>query len=880
MNTKTHKFSFIAENLPANTFKVVNFQADDGISSPYFLDITLLTEKQNIDMQDLTVGNTRFITRYRNMKLYYQGLVYRFEYLYQAQGYFFYKAMLAPRLWALSMSRHSQVFLDKTVPEILEQVLIESGMLSGRDVEFRLTTNYPRREYVCQYNESPFDFFSRWCEREGMYYYFEQDDHGEKLIVTDNLVAHEHLPRQPVLRYRSVSGLDTKVRGQIATRFVRQQYLVPGSVRLRDYNYRHASVNLDSGEKTVDQNGVGNVYLFGNNLKSMDEARHIANVRAEEARSKQIIYKGEGRAPFLRPGFTCTMEDHPRPEINADYLIINTKITGDQRLYLTSGLALPLLYDENIPDFHIKFTAIPASVQFRPKRATNVPHFYGCMNAVVESEGDGKYAHLDEQGRYKVRLPFDTTEAPKGRASGWVRMAQPYAGAGHGLHFPLLNGTEVLLTFIEGDIDRPVIAAALHNGESPSLVSSKNAPANAIRSASGNQLVMGDKEGQEFVGLFSPHAQSGISIGSHKPGGGGSIAIATKGVFDEFTAGGSISCNLGAETSLVVGISDEVFAGLKSSVELGMSMEFSFANSIGFNRGDRIELGTESKDLMADIALIGLDEVEISGGTEKKAKGLISRARIALGVGVAGSVAAGIGVAMISRPFDKEFLEEAKLEWHKSKGLGAGIPLLGLGAAAALASGILTTKIVNAYDNSSKNLRTSNMTFSKEGIQGTVNSKVSGTAAIKLEVDKKGPLSSDAEKSVIQIGTMGQSISLTNKEKADFKMENGNEITASVMDRNNKSFSLKLTDQRISLDANDGGALVLTDDLALLCYSMSSQTNASQGRFTASSNEAIMKCGQSNKINIKDSGVTITTSEGIMTSTGELTFSGSKINIG
>ncbi len=878
--SQTRKYSFISSNLPANTFHVVSYTAREAISSPYFLDILLISEKTGLEMEDLAEGNAKFLLLYRNMKLHYQGLVFRFEHLQTVNQYAHYRVQLAPRLWALSMNRHSQVFLDMSIPDILEKVLLDTGLLTNMDLEFRLSGNYPKREYVCQYNESHFDFVSRWCEREGIYYYFEQETHGEKLILTDSLMAHDPLPRQPVLRYHPISGMDLPTFGQMCSSFVCEESLVPQSIRLKDYNYRHPSLDMDSGVADIPQGGLGAVYNYGENLKSVDEAKHLAKIRAEGVHAGQKLFKGKGRAPFLRAGYLFTMQDHPDPGRNIDYLCTKAFRTGHQREYLTAGLGLPVDMDDGQFDHHIKFTAIVSDIQFRPQRVTEWPRFYGALNAVVESEGGEDYAHLDEQGRYKIRLPFDVANSPKGKGSCWIRMAQPYGGNGHGMHFPLHNGTEVLLTFYNGDVDRPIIAGALPNAENQSIVKNTNTPSNAIRSAGGNQLVLGDKKGQEFIGMFSPHAQSGIAIGSHKPGGGGSIAIATKGVFDEFSVGGTIEATLGSATSFVAGVDSSVSVGIKSEISAAIATEAALMSQISFTRGDRIEIGSESMSLKSDMAVVGLDEVDISGGINHTVSDLVTKAKKYLGVGIGASIASGLGVAALSRPFDKEFLKEAKVEWKTTPSLIAGGITTVTGAALAILCAAKVKSIAKSYESASNNAKTANILLNKDGVDIKVNSTVTADAVLNMEVDELGTASTDAQKSSIQIDAKGQGIYLTNRETAYLYLEDGTTMAAFIEsdedDVENRTGWLIQEDSIVFEVKRGSGISAETDNITITGAGSDAET---AGEIVVS-NEEVSMTYDDNKLEIKSNGVTVSASAVNITSTGDLTLNGSTINIG
>jgi type VI secretion system secreted protein VgrG len=209
----------------------------------------------------------------------------------------------------------------------------------------------------------------------------------------------------------------------------------------------------------------------------------------------------------LCPGFIFEIAGHYRESYNQKYLIAEIEHQGGQASAFMTGTGEELTEVEQQPTYINAFTAIPAGVQFRPERNTTKPRFYGTMNAKVDAAGIG-------QGRYKVKLPFDQNGNNGGKASRWVRMVQPYAGADHGMHFPLHKGTEVLLTFVDGDPDRPIIAGAVPNAETKSVVTSLNATRNTIKSASGNVLEMQDLMGMEKVKLSTPYNNSYLHLGA------------------------------------------------------------------------------------------------------------------------------------------------------------------------------------------------------------------------------------------------------------------------------------------------------------------------------------------------------------------------------
>ena len=286
---------------------------------------------------------------------------------------------------------------------------------------------------------------------------------------------------------------------------------------------------------------------------------------------------GQSRIPFIRPGYTFDLKEHYRDDYNQTYLTVSLEHQGSQAAWLTSGLGGVLEGYEEQPFYSNRFTAIEADKQYRPPRRTPKAHCYGTVNAVIDAAGSGQYAELDDMGRYKVILPFDRSGRKDGKASAFLRMMQPYTGSDNGMHFPLHKGTEVLLVFIDGDPDRPVIAGAVPNPDHPSPVVSGQSTMNAITSSGGNKIHMEDQAGSQRILMQSPTAGSFVRIGArndpdtqknwgedwdynynkHNKDG---IALVT---------GQGLDIQAGTVNKVVIGESTSTFVGLNAKVVMG-----------------------------------------------------------------------------------------------------------------------------------------------------------------------------------------------------------------------------------------------------------------------------------------------------------------------
>ena len=518
-------FSFVSQALAEDTFTVAELKGMEGISSLYEFDILLYAEDPEIDLKAvLKSPATLTIIPEGDEERKIHGIPASFEQLQEYDEYIFYRLKLVPRLWLADQYHENMLFLEKSVPDIIEEILSQVG-LSSDDYELRLTGSYQPWEYICQYNETDFDFMSRWMEREGIYYYFDQSGDIEKLIITDSSTAHQPIEGGAVIY--SPPGVVTPAILEQIKEFTCRQQILPKKVILKDYNYRRPSLDL-KGEADVDSEGRGNVYIYGEHFKTPEEGNALARIRAEELLCREAVFYGDGTVSPLLPGYIFELDEHYRDSYNQRYLVTDIRHHGVQSEYLAMAAGITRLTDLDTPSYNNQFSCMPENVQYRPTRKTTKPRIDGTLNAKVDAAGDGQYAEIDDEGRYKIKLPFDQSQAAEGKASRWVRMAQPYAGADYGMHFPLHRGVEVLLTFIDGDPDRPIIAGSVPNPETMSPIISESQTKTMIRTGGGNQIHTEDQDGGQLLKLYSPTAKSSLRLGAPNPGGNHGVMIFTE----------------------------------------------------------------------------------------------------------------------------------------------------------------------------------------------------------------------------------------------------------------------------------------------------------------------------------------------------------------
>ena len=481
-------FKFTVSGLAHDTFQVVNVSGEDALNGDYSFTMTLLSRHPSLNPKDLLEKDASFVIESRRegpvVTMPYHGMVGEVEICRQVFGRTEYKVTLVPRIARLNLSEYSEIYtLEKDIPGLLEEVLKEAGFTS-QDDQFKIVEGGRQRSFVCQYRETLRQFLHRWVEREGIVTYFDHSGEKERLVFYDQ--PHQKPSWTKSLVYRPPGDLDVGFSDDSLIEFSETIRPVTGKVVVQDFNYRKANLEIRE-EEVLDPRGKTLIEEYGENLRTNSEAKRQAKLLAELVRCRERRFSGTSSAIEIRAGTTINVRSHFREEMNASFFVVRARFEG--------ALTESSRGTGNVAEqgrFTTYFEAIPADVPFRPERKTPWPRVPGVVQAIVEAEGSGKFAELNEYGEYKVRFPFALTKRKSQKGSGWVRLATPLAGADNGMHFPLRMGTEVAVAFWEGDPDQPVILGALHNSEGRNLVSNRNPQVNVLHSAGGHFIMLDD----------------------------------------------------------------------------------------------------------------------------------------------------------------------------------------------------------------------------------------------------------------------------------------------------------------------------------------------------------------------------------------------------
>ncbi len=532
----TLSFQIVSGALPMTTL-VAGFRGSEGLSRPYAFDVYITVPgSEDVEIEDVVGSRATFLISDGLLpQATFGGVFASFELVRAVTGNALYLARIVPRLWQLSLTRHSRMFTKQSIPEIIKAVLEDEGIT---DFELRLTGSYAVEEHVCQYKESSLDFIQRWMEREGMYYFFEQTEDGEKLVVTDDKSQHQSI-KSGAVQYHPTSGQDMTA-GRHFDNFTVRHASLPATVKLVDYDYGKPTLDV-SGSASVSPNGFGEVREYGRRFFTAGEGARIARIRAEELRAQAAVYHATGGALGIAPGWRYALEDHPKSSLNKEYLATAVEhfgYAGD-----VAGTWGRLVKHDYEDVYRIDVMAIDGDMQYRHPSRTQWPRIDGFENGVVDGPASSEYAQIDDQGRYSVKFKFDEGTLKDGKASTFVRMMQPHGGSIEGFHFPLRKGTEVIFLFLGGDPDRPVISGVVPNMVTPSPVVASNHTQNIIQTGGSNYLTIEDQSGSQFINLFTPSLQTNFYLGCDRPVGAYGL---TAGTGPDATEQGEYKQELGA----------------------------------------------------------------------------------------------------------------------------------------------------------------------------------------------------------------------------------------------------------------------------------------------------------------------------------------------
>jgi type VI secretion system secreted protein VgrG len=490
----TQTGAYLSISTPLGTDKLLlrGFHGEEGISEPFHFSLRLQSETYDLDFSQI-VGKSATVTAVLadGTSRYINGIVGRFVQAGTEQGFANYHAELHPWLWLLNFSADCVIYQNKTVPQIIQAVFDDLGFT---DYKSSLTGTYDPREYCVQYNETHFNFVSRLMEDEGIYYYFEHADGTHTLVLADDSVSATACPGAATVEF--ASGRDQWEQQNTVTRCEIEQRVISGKFAVDDFNFETPSTDLiastDSTQATDSGKAKRRIFEYpgGYVLKDKGDAR--AKLRIEGCETPFKLLRGDSNGPALTSGYKTTLAKHYRDDANGDYVLLR------------------VIHSANWDDYSNSFEAFPAAVPFRPPRTARKPVIPSTQTAIVVGKS-GEEIWTDKYGRIKVQFHWDQKGTNDENSSCWIRVAHGWAGKSWGQIFLPRIGQEVVVSFLEGDPDRPLITGSVYNAEQtvpytlPTDQTKSTIKSNSSKGGGGfNEFRFEDKKDSEEVYL---HAQ-------------------------------------------------------------------------------------------------------------------------------------------------------------------------------------------------------------------------------------------------------------------------------------------------------------------------------------------------------------------------------------
>ncbi|MBS1812079.1 MAG: type VI secretion system tip protein VgrG [Acidobacteria bacterium] len=489
------------------------FDGQEGISRLFHFSLRLMSENRSIKFEDivgkratiaivLPDGSERFINGL--ISSFSQGGSSTLEEGDKPTVFTHYSASLVPWFWMLTRTSDCRIFQEMTVPEILEKIFKDNGFA---DFKNKLQGNFAKREYCVQYRETDFNFVSRLMEEEGIFYFFEHEKEKHTLILANNANEFKPCPLQDMVSYKTVIGQERDE--DVITDFTMSREVRPGQYTVRDFNFENPGLDLTSNLSGKGESKL-EIYDYPGEYKTKDEGERLVGIRIQEEDLPQVVVNGASTCRGLVTGYRFDLRDHYRRDFNKAYVLTSIQHSADLGESWRSSDA-----GETTLSYYNSFQCIQHPTPFRSPRITPVPVVAGSQTAIVVGP-PGEEIYTDKYGRVKVQFHWDREGKYDAMSSCWIRVSTTWAGKGWGqISLPRI-GQEVIVDFLEGDPDRPIIVGRVYNADSmppyklPDEMTKSTVKTYSSKGGGGfNEIRMEDKKGDEQLFM---HAEKDMDL--------------------------------------------------------------------------------------------------------------------------------------------------------------------------------------------------------------------------------------------------------------------------------------------------------------------------------------------------------------------------------
>lgn len=489
--------SLLAISTPLGEGKLLLHKAEivEELGRPFNIELELVSDDEEISLDDILGQNVTIRLETDDESRFFNGIVTEFFQKENTAKTACFGAVVKPWLWLLTLSENCRMFQEMTYPDIIKSVFNDLGF---SDFEDQLSGSYSSQEYVVQYNESDFNFVSRIMEQEGIYYYFTHTNGKHSMILADDSSVQPSVGDVPFYEKEESANI-IDVEGIVKWENYRK--VRTGGISLGDFDFTTPSKNLSSVTADPKTSSLSSLQKFNYPGKYSEQAngKNYTKILMEKENVHYDQKYSEGNARHLYAGCQFKLIDHHRDDQNDEYLIVKHFCVLKSEEYFAENPG------EEEETFTSTFTSIPAKVAYRPQCLAIKPKITGPQTAIVVGKS-GEEIWTDQYGRIKVLFHWDRYADADEKSSCWIRVSQTWAGKNWGaIRIPRI-GQEVLVDFIHGDPDNPIVIGSVYNGSTmPPYELPANATISGVKSRSSkggggfNEIRFEDKKGEEQI---------------------------------------------------------------------------------------------------------------------------------------------------------------------------------------------------------------------------------------------------------------------------------------------------------------------------------------------------------------------------------------------
>ncbi len=506
--TQEHRLIQVETPLGKDQLLLMGFSGHEELGRPFIYELDMLATKADVDFESLigkkvTVKLQTGDSEFR----YFNGFVNTFRMApFRSSRFVQFYATVVPWLWLLTRKADCRIFQKKNIPDIIKEVF----QPYGGQFEDKLTRNYRKWDYCVQYRETDFNFVSRLMEQEGIYYYIKHEEGNHTVVLCDAPSNHTPYSKYGTMKTRA-EGTPWKQVDAVGE-WITEKSLLSGKYVHTDYNFTTPKTPLKTNSNNPGPHDKGDyeVYDYPGEYSNTGEGDTYAKTRMDELRTFYEIVRATTDARGLCPGYKFNLEDHPRGDQNKEWLVVSADYRARAESYESETEP-----DAEGGDFDMAFTAIDASTRFRAARLTAKPTIQGAQTAVVVGP-KGEEIYTDKYGRIKVQFHWDRLGKKDENSSCWIRVAHDWAGKKWGSFYLPRIGQEVVVEFLEGDPDCPLVTGSVYNADQeqhyklPDHKTKSYVKSNSSMGGVGhNEMRFEDKKGQEQIYF---HAERNMDI--------------------------------------------------------------------------------------------------------------------------------------------------------------------------------------------------------------------------------------------------------------------------------------------------------------------------------------------------------------------------------